>query len=109
MVDGFVALLREKPRLEVLLCGRATPADAGEPVQQASSWATRDPATAAASDREPPAGTEDPMIELAKARALAVESYLVEEQGLSAERLRECRPRYDPSDLGPPRVDLLLT
>ena len=109
MVDGFMALLREKPRLEVLLCGRATPADAGEPRREPDASAPRDGKPAAARDAEPQAVSEDPMIELAKARALAVETYLVEEQGLSPERLRECRPRYDAGDSGPPRVDLLLT
>jgi hypothetical protein len=108
MVDGLMALLREKPRLEVLLCGRATPADAGEPLREANASAM-DAKPAAASDAEPQAATEDPMIELAKARALAVETYLLEEHGLPAERLHECRPRYDPADSGPPRVDLLLT
>ena len=49
------------------------------------------------------------MIELAKSRAPALENYLVEEQGLSPERLRECRPRYDPGNSVPPQVDLLLT
>lgn len=125
VIDGFVALLNEKPRLEVLPCGRATSADAGQPGGEAAAEQPDDqpdaeqpqadapPKTAAAQPSKPPAvsahDASDAMIDLAEARALAVETYLVEEQGLAPERVRECRPRYDPEDTGPPRVDLTLT
>jgi len=110
-IDGFVALLNDKPRLEILPCGRATPADAGEPMREARASAeeTSTSTPPAASSAEPSEAASDAMQELAKARALAVETYLIEEQGLAPERVRECRPRYDPGDSGPPRVDLTLT
>jgi hypothetical protein len=111
VIDGFVALLNAKPRLEILPCGRATPADAGEPVRdpRASAEETSTSTPPNASSAEPSDAASDAMLELAKARALAVETYLVEEQGLAPERVRECRPRYDPGDSGSPRVDLTLT
>jgi hypothetical protein len=110
VIDGFVALLNAKPRLDILPCGRATASDAGGPAPES-------PVVSAKKTSTPPAGSSagpsdmasDAMPELAKARARAVETYLIEEQGIAPVRVCECRPRYDPEDSGPPRVDLTLT
>jgi hypothetical protein len=111
MIESFVELLNAKPRLEVLPCGRATPADAGGPAREAqpSAEEASGSASRATFGAAPRDAASHAMLKLAKARARAVETYLIEEQGIAPERVRECRPRYDPEDSGPPRVDLTLT
>ncbi len=117
VVDGFVALLNAKPRLDVLPCGRATAADTAGPAPPppAPAVSAANPASSPAAPAAPatPAAVADTspeaMLELAKARAAAVETYLVEERKIAPERVRECRPRFDPDGSGPPRVDLTLT
>lgn len=115
-IDNLLTLLENKPNLEVLICGRATAADAGPPADNGENAATK-PATTndeVGLDDGDPAQQDEPrtdpaMVELAQERALAVQTYLQEEHDLPDLRIRECRPRFDPTDSGPPRVDFTLT
>lgn len=111
--DNLVELLQSKPNLEVLLCGRATALDAGPPADgdaEADAAETEAGAQSAASPAAQTSGATDAtLVELAQSRASAVQNYLQEEHGLAAERIRECRPRFDPMDEGLPRVDISLT
>jgi hypothetical protein len=114
--DKLVELLQAKPNLEVLLCGRATALDAAPPADGADGDAESDAAQAEAGAQSmaSPAptsngATDATLVELAQSRASVVQDYLQEEHDLPAERIRECRPRFDPSDDGQPRVDISLT
>jgi len=126
--DDLVALLSERPKLSIKVCGRATKADLDAHVaavmeQAAKELANEKPAAGAKSeedtkDAEPApalpdpeqiaAGAEPPMRELAAKRTVAFRRYLADEAGIPAERVSECRPDFDPADTGPPRVEVRL-
>jgi len=45
---------------------------------------------------------------LATERGRAVRRYVVDSQGISADSLGECLPKFDSTDQGPPRVKVTL-
>ena len=48
------------------------------------------------------------LLELANERTHRVRRYLINEKGVDAKRVGECRPKFDVDDKGPPRVDVTL-
>jgi hypothetical protein len=117
-------LLNEKPKLSVKICGKATGAD---------FLATEDAPGKAAifdgeeqTDEEPQAGvptsadekqiaaeevilTEaqaERMLDIATARTSAARSYMIEQAGISADRIGKCRVSYSIKDDKPPRVEV---
>lgn len=106
------AVLKERPKLAVKLCGVATQADVQALQQQAAAAAV---AAAGKSGDKNPAPAAPPAVEparlqaLAQARAEAVKDYMVDTHGTPADRLVGCRPRVeDRSGKGAPRADLLI-
>jgi len=116
--DQLLRLLDEHPRLSLKVCGRATATDLeASPKaevrrvetriapEQAASGPARKSAEAAAALREQASPS---LSALAVARTRAVRRYLIEEKGATPGRVAECRPRADPEDGDPPRVDVRL-
>lgn len=123
MVEGYAELLSRRPKLSLQVCGRATGADfdahaassvtvsggdeagSGSGQPGAPSRQHDGPATEARPD---PKDATPALRELAQQRTHAVRRYLVEEAGLSAERVSECRPQWNAQDGGEPRAEVSL-
>jgi outer membrane protein OmpA-like peptidoglycan-associated protein len=91
-LDQLAAAMRQHPNAVLTVCGRTAAADAqtlrsrGMADDQLASWGGA----------------------LAVQRTRAVRLYLVQEQGLPAKRVTECRAAYSESDPQPPRVEISL-
>jgi hypothetical protein len=127
-LDNLARLLAERPKLSISVCGTATAKDleaylakAGQPAIPSAPTATGAPATkpAAPDSQQAPAppgaglpagaSVEDTgkvLTRLAFERTRVVRRYLIEKKKLVAKRVRECRPRFDAKDDGPPRVEV---
>jgi len=124
--DEVAKFLRERPKVSLKLCGRATAQDLAQLTSSAESEsetaAEASPAAEAQAEGEATqAGTEnapdqepqpdqarlaDDLKELAIERKNVVRTYLVEEKKIEAGRVPECRSTYDPDDQGSPRVKI---
>lgn len=115
-LEKIGTLLTDRPGLSLTLCGvvseadrqamalTATPATAGssntsssDPGNQPSSTV---PATVVISDAE--------LLTLAAARTRVATDYLINQQGITADRLFSCREQIDDSAEAAPRVDITL-
>ena len=126
--DDVVALLNERPKLSIRVCGRATKADLDAHVAAVIEQAAKDlsgakapaeakpgkdakeaePATALPEPERIARDAESAMHELAAKRTVAFRRYLADGRGIAAERVSECRPAFDPADTGLPRVEVRL-
>jgi len=101
-------VMKERPQLAIKLCGVAVSADADRLQQQAA--AAQKSGEQGAAKTPAPEISETQLQALAKARADAVEDYLVSTFKTPADHLVGCRPRVEPGDAkaGAPRTDLLI-
>lgn len=97
----LAALMSERPRLQVRLCGMAVPGDR-EALAQARPTPTGPApgATATVGDEE--------LLALARRRAETAKDELVQTHGVAADRLFICRPGLDDAPAAEPRVQPLI-
>jgi hypothetical protein len=125
-LDALNEMLDKRPNLRIQICGRATAQDlqayqanrqagaapAQQPDARAQAQAPSQPPPGAAPvspGREAEADAARPELQaLAEERTRAVRRYLVEEGGVDAGRIGECRSTFDATDQGPPRVEIKL-
>jgi outer membrane protein OmpA-like peptidoglycan-associated protein len=129
-IAGNIAqMLKKRPKLRLRVCGRATGADfdaymagalgpqaTAEPAPSDTAQATPSASAQADTPAEPPAESDQQMLEkarsaltnLATERGRAVRRYVVDSQGISADSLGECLPKFDSTDQDPPRVKVTL-
>jgi hypothetical protein len=129
IADNIAQMLKKRPKLRLRVCGRATGADfdaymagalapqaTAEPASAATAQPT--PPTSPQSDTpaEPPADSDQQLLEkarseltnLATERGRSVRRYVVDSQGISADSLGECLPKFDSTDQDPPRAKVTL-
>ena len=112
-------LLKERPKLRMNVCGRATAADldaylatalaqktAPQPAPTGAAQPASPAAPTAAQQELEKARTE--LTELATKRGRDVQQYLVDEHGIKPGSVGECRSSFDATDQGPPRAELSL-
>ena len=88
LVDQIAALLIERPKIGIVVCGRVTAADLSVKDQAGN-----------------PKQSESELIGLADRRTVAVRNYLSEQRSVPVDRVGECRAKVLLDDQGPPRVD----
>ncbi len=131
VADQYLTLLQKKSSLRLGVCGRATAADyAALYGGGAAGQAAKSPAGTAAETQagqaqggQPQAAPPAPpatvptalttaqakgLIELAQSRTNTVRRYFIEEKGIAAERIVECRVTFDLKDQQPPRVQFAM-
>ena len=107
-LNELVNLLQDRPRLSINVCGRATPDDFAE-LTGISIKLPPNAKPAVAEQRLHLIETHGPkLLELATERTQAVQRYLINEKGLTAKQVRQCRPVFDPDDTNTPRVLVTL-
>ncbi len=102
VIGQLSELLRERPELNLKVCGRATKADL-------ASFLERNGYPPASSAEPPEALMEQAgkdLTALAKQRTQIVRRAVLDAAQLPPERLTECRPVYDPNDTRPPRAEI---
>ncbi len=106
---GKVAgVLKERPKLAIKLCGVAVDADKAYLQQQAAAKTEKDNKSQTSKPAAPEI-SEIQLTELAGTRANLVKDYLVEQFGIPASHLVNCKPRIDTDNSSSqPRTDLLI-
>ncbi len=99
-LDSIVKLLGDRPKVRVLLCGKAGVAELGN-----GGSASEKPESEKGGDIPPQQKTI--LLELAGSRARQVKEYLVA-HGIEAKRLILCEPGIDPKPGGEPRVEIAI-
>jgi hypothetical protein len=106
--DELATLLQSRPLLALDVCGITNPDDFAA-VTLISIKLPPNPRPDVAEQRVRLIKTHGPKLtELAVERTQVVRRYLITDKGLKASQVGECRPRFDPDDTGPPRVDVTL-
>jgi hypothetical protein len=106
-INELATLLLERPVLSLYVCGATNAADFVELTLININKSTK--TQAAVEQRLKLIETHKPkLLDLANERTHAVRRYLMNEKGLDAKRVGECRPKFDIDDKGPPRVDITL-
>jgi peptidoglycan hydrolase-like protein with peptidoglycan-binding domain len=112
--DDVAKLAKQRPRLSLKVCGRATAKDVAAP-ETKSQPAMRDAEGRQPTRAEPEpapvalgAPDEQALHELAVERQRMLIAYLVERGGIDPARITECRATFDPTDQGNPRVEVLF-
>jgi hypothetical protein len=105
--------MRDRPRLRLSACGRSTAADFEQYLRtHTGPQGSDDAETASGSAPAIPesfidtAGLE--LNSLAQMRTLSVKKALIEDHGIIADRIDECKAQFDSGDQGAPRVDFEL-
>ena len=93
-IPKLAKLLGARPQLTLKLCGMASEAE--RQIESENKG------------KEPEALTDAALLELARGRALAVKTEMIERHGVSAERLFVCHPAIGPERDATPRVELKL-
>ncbi len=107
-LDKLVDLLEQRPRLAIRVCGRATQGDF-RAVTLISIEKPVKPSQEKLKQREQLVVTHGPALhDLAVERTRVVRRYMINEKGMDAKRVTECRPVFDADDTGTPRVDVRL-
>lgn len=101
-VNGLVRVLAERDRLTLRVCGRATASDL-------TAALAAEGAPASGPERDAVAERLAPQLwSLAGERTSRTRDALITQGGAKARQVGECRILYDPTDTGPPRVDVTL-
>jgi hypothetical protein len=112
--DDVAKLAKQRPRLSLKVCGRATAKDI------AALAPKNQPAIRDAEGRQPPRAEPEPapvalgapdeqaLHELAVERQRILIAYLIERGGVAPARITECRATFDPTDQGKPRAEVLF-
>ncbi len=122
--DEVAKFLRERPKLSLKLCGRATTQDmarlsvpAGDKtpsaVDQETQIATQKEAETPRTEQPQPvvpdpAQLAETLKQLALERKSVVRSYLINDQQIPAKRVPECRSTFTADDQSSPRVEILF-
>ena len=101
-VNGLVRVLAERDRLTLRVCGRATASDLTAALAAEGAPASG-PERDAASEKLAPQ-----LWSLAGERTSRTRDALITQGGAKARQVGECRILYDPTDTGPPRVEITL-
>jgi len=111
-LDKVAGILKERPEVNIKLCGVAVEADRVAFQEQASTAAGGDGKEKQAEAAPEPAPalaiSDDRLIALADQRDAAVKEYLIATHGVNAGRLVACQPQIDADTAAEPRVDLLI-
>jgi hypothetical protein len=102
MVSGLARVLQERDKLKIKVCGRATASDLTAALR-ADGAPQSGPEREAAAERLAPE-----LWSLAGERTARVRDALINEGGARPRQVSECRVLYDPTDTGPPRVEVTL-
>ena len=102
MATGLVRVLQERDKLKIKVCGRATASDLTAALR-ADGAPESGPGRDAAAERLAPE-----LWSLAGERTARVRDALITGGSIKARQVGECRILYDPTDTGPPRVDVTL-
>jgi len=105
-LDKVAGIVKQRPNVNVRLCGVATAADRTALQEQALA-ADGDKKKKAAA-QEAPAIDDAQLIDLADRRDGAIKDYFIEKHGVKAGRLVACKPAIDAAEGAEPRVDLLI-
>ncbi len=100
-LEKIAGLLRQRPELQIKLCGVATPADQAALDAAAAAGDAGDAPSPANADGQVPT-----LRELAEGRARNVKSLLVEKHGISSGQLFLCAPEIREDDDEPPSVNM---
>jgi hypothetical protein len=100
VADGVAEILAQKGTLRVRVCGKGAAADLA--VLRGLDPAAGPPQTPATEDEI------NQVLELALERGRTVRSYLVEQHGISPDRIGECRTSYSFETDAPPRAEFQL-
>ena len=105
-LDKVAGIIKQRPNVNVRLCGVATTAD---------RTALQEQALAAGGDKkkkqpeqQAPAIDDAQLIDLADQRDAAIKDYFIEKHGVKPGRLVACNPAIDAAEGAEPRVDLLI-
>ena len=101
-VNGLVRVLAERDRLTLRVCGRATASDLTAALAAEGAPASGPERDAAAEQLAPQ------LWSLAGERTSRTRDALITQGGAKARQVGECRILYDPTDTGPPRVEVTL-
>ena len=102
MVSGLARVLQERDKLKIKVCGRATASDLTAALR-ADGAPDSGPGRDAAAERLAP-----DLWSLAGERTAHVRDALINQGGAKPRQVGECRILYDPTDTGPPRVEVTL-
>ena len=121
------AVLKERPKIAIKLCGQATQADrdaiaselakraeqerkaqAAQAAEKGEKPKSEEAAAKSSQPLPPPAVPNETLLALAKQRAEAIEDYLVKQHGVDPGRAAVCRPQIDQEAKALPRVDLQI-
>jgi len=107
-LDELAILLKERPTLNLHICGRATPEDFKE-ITKITLDLPPDAKPEAVEQQQQLLKTHGPeLLELATERTRVVRRYLITDKGLKATQVGECRLSFNPDDTEPPRVMVTL-
>jgi hypothetical protein len=109
----IAGLMKERPKLRIKLCGKVTPSDSQQLIQQKTdAWKSKQQQSAveANSKARPPVFiiSDEQLLELASTRADTVKNILVNDHKIDAARLFLCKPAIDQEKDGKPRIDLTI-
>lgn len=113
-MEKMAALLRDRPKVSVIVCGKAVPADAAalaaRKADAQKKKKTNDSKPVAEGKNPEKPGPEPSTIleDLARDRAEAVKAYLVGERGVSAKQILICRPEVEEREDATPRAEVSL-
>jgi hypothetical protein len=105
-LDKVAGIVKQRPNVNVRLCGVATAAD--RTALQEQALAAVDDKKKKAAAQETPAIDDAQLIDLADRRDAAIKDYFIEKHGVKAGRLVACKPAIDAAEGAEPRVDLLI-
>lgn len=105
-LDKVAGIIKQRPNVNVRLCGVATAAD--RTALQEQALAAVEVKKKKKAEQEAPAIDDAQLIGLADRRDEVIKDYFIEKHAVKAGRLVACKPAIDAADGAEPRVDLLI-
>jgi hypothetical protein len=103
-LDKVAGIIKQRPNVNVRLCGVATAADRVA-LQEQALVADKDKKK---SQQQAPANDDRQLIDLADRRDATIKDYFIDKHGVKPGRLVACKPVIDAAEGAEPRVDLLI-
>lgn len=100
-------LMVQRPGIRIRICGIATASDRAV-LEQAAAQKSKESKDAKPDQSQATEFSPDPLIQWATDRAHLIKSYLIENAGISADRLFTCLPRVAEEAEVQPKVELLI-
>ena len=107
-LDKVAGVIKDRPEINIKLCGVAVQADREAFQQQTGAENTGKDKKNESGQGDQPVISDEQLIELADQRDAAVKDYLVSRHAIKAARLVACQPHIDRDEAAEPRVDLLI-